>query len=447
MIQNIEISKIHPHYANPRKELGDLTELSDSIKRSGIFQNLTVVPWFSQITGVGCDDPSKQEEMGYIAVIGHRRLAAAKLAGLKEVPCAISNMCLRDQVATMLLENMQRSDLTIYEQAQGFQMMLDLGESLHDISEKTGFSDNTVRRRIKLLGFDQEKFCKSVERGGTLMDYAELEKINDPDLRNKVLDKIGTPNFKWELQNAIDKEKNIKKVEAIIKLVEPFATQIQDSVGMQYVRGYGDQKDITVPEDADSVEYFFLATSYGSVTLYKKYDLCQSTASADERKQEQERQKEIKVALDAVSRLAHQFRQDFVKSISNTTAKSSLGIAINGLLIALWSYSSDLDYEEYAKFLDIEIEKDEDGEYNFETISNVIKEHPEYHLLISTYLMLDSDNHHYYDWNNKYRESESLNLVYDFLEKFGYEISNEETALKNGTHKLFNQLKNEVGTW
>lgn len=55
----------------------------------------------------------------------------------------------------MLLENMQRSDLTVYEQAQGFQMMLDLGESISDISEKTGFSETTVRRRVKLLELDQ----------------------------------------------------------------------------------------------------------------------------------------------------------------------------------------------------------------------------------------------------------------------------------------------------
>lgn len=95
MIKNIEISRIRPHYNNPRKELGDLTELAESIKKTGILQNLTVVPWFSNITKSGADDPVKQEEMGYIAVIGHRRLAAAKLAGLKEVPCVISDMSYR----------------------------------------------------------------------------------------------------------------------------------------------------------------------------------------------------------------------------------------------------------------------------------------------------------------------------------------------------------------
>lgn len=205
MIKNIEISRIRPHYNNPRKELGDLTELAESIKKTGILQNLTVVPWFSS-TGVGAEDPTIQEEMGYIAVIGHRRLAAAKLAGLKEVPCVISDMSYSEQIATMLLENMQRNDLTLYEQAEGFQMMLDLGESVGDISEKTGLSTTTVRRRVKLLDLDKEKFRQSVERGATLNDYIELEKIEDVDLKNSVLEAIGTANFKWKLQSAIDKE-------------------------------------------------------------------------------------------------------------------------------------------------------------------------------------------------------------------------------------------------
>lgn len=156
-----------------------------ALKKTGILQNLTVVPWFSSITGVGADDPKQQEEMGYIAVIGHRRLAAAKLAGLKEVPCVISDMSYSEQIATMLLENMQRNDLTLYEQAEGFQMMLDLGESVGDISEKTGLSTTTVRRRVKLLDLDKEKFRQSVERGATLSDYIELEKIEDVDLKKQ----------------------------------------------------------------------------------------------------------------------------------------------------------------------------------------------------------------------------------------------------------------------
>lgn len=126
-IVNIGLEHIHPHPDNPRKDLGDLTELAESIKKNGILQNLTVIP--------------KEGEPGeYIAIIGHRRSAAAKLAGITEAPCRIvEGMTHKEQVATMLEENMQRGDLTIWEQAQGFQMMLDLGETEDTIAEKDRF--------------------------------------------------------------------------------------------------------------------------------------------------------------------------------------------------------------------------------------------------------------------------------------------------------------------
>ena len=78
----IGVDKLFPHPDNPRKELGDLTELSASIKNNGIMQNLTVVP---------------RTEGGYTVIIGHRRTGAAKLAGLKELPCVIAEMTEQEQ--------------------------------------------------------------------------------------------------------------------------------------------------------------------------------------------------------------------------------------------------------------------------------------------------------------------------------------------------------------
>lgn len=445
MIQNIDISKIHPHYDNPRKELGDLTELAASIKVKGILQNLTVVPWFSKITGVGADDPKKQEEMGFIAVIGHRRLAAAQLAGLKEVPCAISNMSYREQIETMLLENMQRSDLSIYEQAQGFQMMLDLGESLNDISEKTGFSETTVRRRVKLLEFDKEKFRKSVERGGTLMDYAELDKIQDIKLRNSVLDKIGTPNFKYELQAAIDKEKREKDKALWVAELEKFAMQAKSNNGFKYVTAYynlSQKPDIAIPDDAATVEYFFVVSDYGSsITLYKKSEDNSNSASNNSTNEEKQKKiREQRASLDEISNRAYQLRCDFIKDISNAKAKKNIGSIIVFTLRALLEDYINLDYEDLTKTLGIEI--NDDDEISFDAIVEHVSSQPERCLLTTVYLSFDSNRDKYYDWNNQYQNNEDLNRIYDFLEKLGYETSEEERSLREGTHKLF-QSTNE----
>ena len=99
----------------------------------------------------------------YWVVIGNRRLEAAKMAGLTELPCVISNMDHKTQVATMLQENMQRQDLTIYEQAKGIQMMMDLGFNKDEISEKTGFSRSTIERRLAVASLPDEETQEAVE--------------------------------------------------------------------------------------------------------------------------------------------------------------------------------------------------------------------------------------------------------------------------------------------
>ena len=153
-IVNISTDRLWPHPENPRKDLGDLTELAESVRKNGIMQNLTIVP----LELADPDAARQREGKNYTVLIGHRRLAAAKLAGIKELPCRIEEgMDKREQVSTMLEENMHRSDLTVYEQAQGFQMMMDLGETEASIAEKTGFSKRTIRRRLNIARLDQEE--------------------------------------------------------------------------------------------------------------------------------------------------------------------------------------------------------------------------------------------------------------------------------------------------
>jgi ParB family chromosome partitioning protein len=73
-LQDISIESIDPNPANPRQDIGDVSELAASIAEQGVQQNLVVVP---------------SGENRYTVVIGHRRLAAARQAGLTTLPCAI----------------------------------------------------------------------------------------------------------------------------------------------------------------------------------------------------------------------------------------------------------------------------------------------------------------------------------------------------------------------
>ncbi len=96
-LQYIEVGNLFPHPDNPRKEIGDVSELAESIKQNGIFQNLTVVPnmVIGEVTG-------EVWQRGYKVIIGHRRLAAAKAAGLEKVPCVVADMTPKGRCAGRL---------------------------------------------------------------------------------------------------------------------------------------------------------------------------------------------------------------------------------------------------------------------------------------------------------------------------------------------------------
>ncbi len=211
---NIPTCHLYSHPENPRKDVGDVEELAKSIKANGLMQNLTVIP---KIPGTPVSLTAD-----YIVLIGHRRLAAAKLAGLTELPCKIiEGLSEREQISTMLEENMQRTDLTIYEQAKGFQMMLDLGETMESIKEKTGFSETTIRRRLNIAKLDQKKL-KAAEDSFqiSLKDLALLEGIKDIKTRNRVLSECKAhSDFAWKVSSAIRDEKRQEAEKEVLKLI------------------------------------------------------------------------------------------------------------------------------------------------------------------------------------------------------------------------------------
>lgn len=217
--------QLEPHPDNPRKDLGDLTELRESIRQNGIMQNLTVIP---------TDDTLEH----FRILIGHRRFAASE-GILNELPCVIvEDLTDREQVGIMLCENLQRNDLTFYEQGQGFQMMLDLGDTIDEISEKTGFSKNTVKHRVEIAKLPK----KAIEDNKfqlTIGDLIELEKIADVKKREKILSEAWDSN---NLKNRINQEIREQKISKNLKQVKEWLKKCKvkkaDSYGIQYSSDY-----------------------------------------------------------------------------------------------------------------------------------------------------------------------------------------------------------------
>lgn len=442
---NIHIDYLHPHPDNPRKDLGDLTELADSIKANGVLQNLTIVP------NVVLGEISKEYwQRGYKVVIGHRRLAAAKMAGLKELPCVIKEMSDQEQIRTMLMENIQRADLTVYEQAQGFQMMLDLGDTVEGVAQKTGFSETTVRRRTKLLELDQEKFKKSEARGANLFDYMELDKIKSVERKNEVLEHIGTDNFKYKLRQAIDAEEREARLEKWEAALRVFAIKIESDKGYRQVRYYyaSGEPNIECPEDADSVDYFFTADRYGAFRLLKKEsDMPQPKEDPEQAKKQEQMERRRNLLAEATAR-AYRLRSEFTLDVSATKIKKNLTDIVAAALWCGFSfYVADLDEDEILELLDLATE-DEDGEnedespeLTYEDFFTQVEKGPERVLWRMLYQQFGDDEHerYYEPYSLKYRKNERLDMVYAILEKLGYGMSDEEKALRDGTHELFHR--------
>lgn len=201
-------SQLHPHPDNPRKDLGDLEELKASIREHGIMQNLTVVPM---------DD----ELENFKILIGHRRFAASE-GILFELPCVIAEgLSDREQVGIMLCENMQRSDLTFLEQAHGFQMMMDLGETIETISDKTGFSEATVKHRLEIAKLKQKSIDAAMENfQPTISDYIELEKVKDLKKRNEILKEAeSSSDLRYSVEAYVNEQARKKNAKKYLELV------------------------------------------------------------------------------------------------------------------------------------------------------------------------------------------------------------------------------------
>ena len=90
-----------------------------------------------------------------------------------------------------------------------------------------------------------------------------------------------------------------------------------------------------------------------------------------------------------------------------------------------------------------EVKTDENNEWCFEDISEQIRKEPERHLLLITYALMEPRNS-LFDWRFEFCRSEKLEALYDFLEELGYQVSDEERALLDGTHELFFQPEEEA---
>lgn len=441
MFEYIDINILYPHPNNPRKDLGDLTELTESIKAQGILQNLTVI---------------KIKDSYYTVIIGHRRLAAAKLAGLTEVPCTIADMDMKTQLSTMLLENMQRTDLTPYEQAKGFQTCLDFGVTIDELSSKTGLSKTTVKHRLKILELDQSE----VEKIGntSIFDFIKLEEIEDVSLRNKALKYIGTPNFDVEVTRLKDEGKKEEIVSCLLATLNAFAKKIEPSEreGWTYetsiVLTTRTSTDLPIPEDAncdlDNFNYAYMVDRY-SITIYKKST---KTSEYDERwakqreesEKRQHREERMNQELSIINEVRMNFIKDKLSSMTISEHESLSTVLMYMLLSKVYGsqYYGSYGYEVIKELTDLDFSQSEYREYNEDAILEHLRslKGKEFHkfilaVVVSMYSKINRQS--VMNFNGKAEVDDDVKDLYDLLEILGYQVSDVEKSILDGSHELY----------
>jgi len=178
LVDYYPIELLEPCATNPRQNVGDITELAETIGRMGVLQPLLIR-----------QHPTTQDRWEVIS--GHRRLAAARHAGLTQVPCRACG-CTDEQVAEIqIVENLQRADLSPVEEAAGYRRLAeDFGQSAEQIAGRVGKSRAYVYAKLKLLALSEEGLAALAAGHITESVALMLARIPGDRLQAKALAKL-----------------------------------------------------------------------------------------------------------------------------------------------------------------------------------------------------------------------------------------------------------------
>ena len=168
---------IRPNPAQPRKvfRADALEELSDSIRRHGLLQPLSV----------------RRSGSGYELIAGERRLRAAQMAGLSVIPCIIMQMDDRESGMAAMVENLQRQDLDFIEEAQGIANLMSLySMSQEQIARMLGKSQSAVANKLRLLRHSDAVLSALRESGLTERHARALLRLSTEETKLSAISEI-----------------------------------------------------------------------------------------------------------------------------------------------------------------------------------------------------------------------------------------------------------------
>lgn len=188
----IPVDEIRPNPYQPRKVFNDeaLKELSSSIKQHGVFTPILV----------------KKSIQGYDLIAGERRLRASKLAGLKDIPAIIVDFDDQEMMEIALLENIQREDLNVIEEAKAYEKLIQrLGYTQEQLAHRVGKSREHITNLLRLLKLPED-----------VQEYVVSKQLSMGHVR-ALLGLKTEANMRKVAKQAIAQGLSVRKVEQIVK--------------------------------------------------------------------------------------------------------------------------------------------------------------------------------------------------------------------------------------
>ena len=337
-------------------------------------------------------------------------------------------------------------------------MMMDLGMSIKDLAKDTGFSQSTIRQRVKIAALNKVSVAHAVERGAQISDFLKLEKIEDPLVKDELVEKyIGTPDFNNRLNGALEGQKAQKILLQYEEIVKTWATKIDQSKAgkLAYVRSYyprDKEKPERPPIGEQAPLYYTIAknnfTMWSSITIYTE-----KAAKNEVIEKEAEKKEALRKRMDDLDEMAKDFFKrrtklfaDFLMEKTEAELEKNKGHIYSFVIPSLlMTYFSGRDTVDLAELIGKPTPK---SMYDVTTIEGFVDMCADHPLRTLLFIFINSahsrQGYVVYDWHNGYPRSvithnpdKSMDAFYKVLEACGYQISTEEQEVQNGTHQIF----------
>ena len=231
-IVDIPVEQILPNPNQPRRHFDsqELASLAKSISQDGIIQPLTV----------------RRNDLHFELISGERRLRAAKIAGLRRVPCIIVDISNQRSAILALIENIQRSDLNYFEEAEAIALLIkEFGLTQEEAALRLAMAQSTVANKLRLLKLTPQERQMIFRNKLTERHARALLKVEDEDQRRLVLSHIiengltvdATEKYILSLEREEKVRQSYQKRAPILKDIKLFFNTVDKAVKVMKLAG------------------------------------------------------------------------------------------------------------------------------------------------------------------------------------------------------------------